>query len=61
VPLDQELDIDPEAWRDELVSVEALERELPELGFSDRLKDADQAGEELGRAMADELDVAPRR
>ncbi len=57
VPLDPELDIDPEAWRDELVSVEALDAELPQLGFPDVLKDADQYEEELGRAMAGELGV----
>jgi DNA/RNA endonuclease G (NUC1) len=58
VPLDPELDVDPEAWREELVSVEALDAELPQLGFPDVIKDADQFEEELGRAMADELGVA---
>lgn len=61
VPLNPELDVDPDAWREELVSVEELDAELPELGFSAAIKDADQFGEELGRAMADELGVVRPR
>jgi len=57
VPLDPELDVDPDAWREELVSVEALDAELPQLGFPAVIEDADQFDEELGRAMAEELGV----
>jgi endonuclease G, mitochondrial len=60
VPLNEELDLDPEAWRDELVSVEALDNELPELTFPDVIKDADQYEEELGRAVSEELGLPPR-
>jgi len=59
VPLQEELDLDPEAWRDELVSVAALDKELRELAFPDVIRDADQYKEELGKAMTDELGLAP--
>ena len=59
VPLKEELDLDPEAWREELVSVEALDKELPELGFADVIKNADQFQEELGQQVSEELGLAP--
>jgi endonuclease G, mitochondrial len=59
VPLKEELDLNPEAWRDEFVSVEALDKELPELGFADVIKNADQFQEELGRQVSEELGLAP--
>jgi len=55
VPLKEELDIDPEAWRNELVSVETLDKELPDLGFPDVIKKADQYEDELGQTMSQEL------
>jgi hypothetical protein len=61
VPLQEELDLDPEAWRQELVSVEALDQELPELGFASVMKDADQFEEELGQQVTEELGLAPPR
>ena len=59
VPLKEELNLDPEAWREELVSVEALDKELPELGFADAIKNADQFQEELGQQVSEELGLAP--
>jgi endonuclease G, mitochondrial len=59
VPLEEELDLDPEAWREELVSVEALDKELRELAFPDVIKDADQYEEELGQVVTEELGLAP--
>jgi len=56
----EELDLDPEKWRDEMVSLEALDKEIPELAFADVLKDADQFHDELGRKMSDELGLPPR-
>jgi endonuclease G len=60
VPLKEELDLDPEQWTNELVSVEELDKEIPELAFPAVIKDADQFHDELGIAMSDELGVPPR-
>ncbi|MCG5055366.1 MAG: DNA/RNA non-specific endonuclease [Myxococcales bacterium] len=61
VPLEEELGIDPEAWIEELVSVQALEDEIGTLRFAEALKAADQVEEELGLRMRTELGLAPER
>lgn len=60
VPLEEELDLDPEDWIEEMVSVEALEGEVAALRFPSVVKEADQGEEELGRQMRDELGLVPR-
>lgn len=61
VPLQEELNVDAVAWRNELVAIDALDEELRELSFPEVIKKADQFEDELGRKTSDELGLPPAR